>query len=139
MRLSTVGRYALRAMVDLAQHEGQGPVLRRDVAERQEISSDYLAQLFAKLRRAGLVESVLGPGGGYVLARRAAEITAGEVLRAVDESLEVAPCVNTEQEDACHRADGCSTHMLWRRVGDAVAEVVDTVSLAALCAPSEQQ
>ena len=69
MRLSTVGRYALRAMVDLAQHQGQGPVLRKDIAQRQEISSDYLAQLLARLRRAGLVESVLGPGGGYVLAR----------------------------------------------------------------------
>jgi Rrf2 family iron-sulfur cluster assembly transcriptional regulator len=126
-------------MVDLAQHDGQGPVLRRDVAERQAISSDYLAQLFARLRRAGLVESILGPGGGYVLAKRASEISAGEVLRAVDESLDLAPCVSTEQESACRRADRCSTHLLWKRVGDAVAEVVDAVTLAELCAPDDQQ
>jgi Rrf2 family iron-sulfur cluster assembly transcriptional regulator len=125
-------------MVDLAQHDGQGPILRRDVAERQEISSDYLAQLFARLRRAGLVESVLGPGGGYVLAKRASEISAGEVLRAVDESLELVPCAGPEQEPACHRADECSTHLLWKRVGDAVAEVVDTVTLAELCAPDKE-
>ena len=137
MRLSTVGRYALRAMVDLAQHDGQGPILRRDVAERQAISSDYLAQLFVRLRRAGLVESILGPGGGYVLAKRASEISAGEVLRAVDESLELVPCA-TGQEGACHRVEECSTHLLWKRVGEAVADVVDTVTLAELCAHDEQ-
>ncbi len=83
MRLSTLGRYALRAMVDVALHGGEGPVQRREIAERQEISGHYLAQLLAKLRRAGLVQSMLGPGGGYVLARPASEISAGDVLRAV--------------------------------------------------------
>jgi Rrf2 family iron-sulfur cluster assembly transcriptional regulator len=135
MRLSTVGRYALRAMVDLAQHEGKGPVLRKDIAQRQEISSDYLAQLFAKLRRAGLVESVLGPGGGYVLAKRPGEISAGDVLRAVDESLDPAPCVGAKEPDACQRTECCSTHKLWQRVTEAIGDVVDGVTLADLSTP----
>lgn len=137
MRLSTVGRYALRAMVDLAQHQGQGPVLRKDIAQRQEISSDYLAQLFARLRRAGLVESILGPGGGYILAKSPSEIRAGDVLRAVDESLNPAPCVGFEEPDACHRTEGCSTRLLWERVTEAVAGVVDAVTLTDLCVPHE--
>jgi Rrf2 family cysteine metabolism transcriptional repressor len=138
MRLSTVGRYALRAMVDLAQHQGQGPVLRKDIAQRQELSSDYLAQLFAKLRRAGLVESVLGPGGGYVLARSPSEISAGDVLRAADESLDPVPCVSDKEPTACHRMARCSTHVLWVRVTEAISGVVDAVTLADLCTPQEQ-
>jgi Rrf2 family iron-sulfur cluster assembly transcriptional regulator len=125
-------------MVDVALHEERGPVLRREIAERQEISSHYLAQLFGKLRRAGLVESVLGPGGGYVLARSAAEISAGDVLRAVDESLSPVACVDSEQEPTCRRVDGCSTHFLWMRLGEAVAQVLDSTTVAELCAPSRQ-
>jgi Rrf2 family cysteine metabolism transcriptional repressor len=133
VRLSTVGRYALRAMVDLALHDGQGPVLRKDIARRQELSSDYLAQLFARLKRAGLVESVLGPGGGYILARSAAEISAGDVLRAVQEPLEPVDCVEDGQEAPCHRSDGCPTRVLWVRLGRAVAQVLDSATLAELC------
>jgi len=133
MRLSTLGRYALRAMVDLAQHEGQGPVLRQDIADRQEISSNYLAQLFAKLGRAGLVKSIFGPGGGYVLARSAAEISAGEVLRAVEESLSPVYCVDCEQEDMCHRAEGCPTRPLWVRLGKQLSQTLDAITLAELC------
>jgi Rrf2 family protein len=135
VRLSTTGRYALRAMVDLALHSGRGPVLRRDIAHRQEISSDYLAQLFVKLRRAGLVESVLGPGGGYMLARKADEINASDVLRAVEESLILVPCVDADSEDGCRRMDGCPTRVLWKRVGTAVIEVLDSVTLAELSEP----
>jgi Rrf2 family protein len=136
MRLTTTGRYALRAMVDLALHNGQAPVLRRDIAERQEISSDYLAQLLGKLKRAGLVESVLGPGGGYVLARDAADISAGDVLRAVDEPISPVYCVDPDSEEACHRADGCPTHWLWARLGQVVSQVLDSVTLVELCEQS---
>ena len=132
MRLSTVGRYALRAMVDLALHENRQPVLRREIAARQEISGDYLAQLFGKLKRAGLVESVHGPGGGYALARSATEISAGDVLRAVDERLDPVFCVEADHEGACHRMDGCPTHPLWARLGQEIARVVDSVTLAEL-------
>jgi len=132
MRLSTVGRYALRAMVDLALHADGDPVQRKDIAERQQVSDQYLAQLFGKLRRAHLVESVRGPGGGYVLARDAAEISAGDVLRAVEESLDPVFCVDEGKELACHLVDGCSTHWLWARLGKAINDVLDAVSLAEL-------
>jgi Rrf2 family cysteine metabolism transcriptional repressor len=133
VRLSTVGRYALRAMVDLAMHQDRGPVLRQEIAERQEVSNDYLAQLFVRLRRAGLVKSVRGPGGGYMLTRDPAKVSAGDVLRAVEETLEPVYCVDDEQGAACHRVDGCPTHWLWVRLGEAIHQVLDSVTLAELC------
>ena len=133
MRLSTVGRYALRAMVDLALNNGDGPVLCKEIAARQEVSTKYLSRLFLKLRRAGLVDSVKGPGGGYVLAHDATRIRAGDVLCAVDEILDPVFCVGGGQEPACDRADGCPTHWLWARLGEAIHEVLDSVTLAELC------
>jgi Rrf2 family cysteine metabolism transcriptional repressor len=133
MRLSTLGRYALRAMVDLAMHQDQGPVPRQEIADRQELSSNYLAQLFAKLGRAGLVKSVFGPGGGYVLAKSATEITAGDVLRAVEESLAPVFCVDCDQDEMCHRAEGCPTRPVWRRLGEQVTETLDSITVAELC------
>ena len=133
MRLSTMGRYALRAMVDLAMQKSQSPILRKEIAERQEISSNYLAQLFLKLKRAGLVQSVLGPGGGYVLAKSASEISAGDVLRAVQEPLAPVYCVDSEHEDTCHRADGCPTRVLWTKLGRQITQTLDATTLADLC------
>jgi Rrf2 family iron-sulfur cluster assembly transcriptional regulator len=133
MRLSTVGRYALRAMVDLALHNGEGPVRCQEIAARQELSVQYLSRLFLKLRRAGLIDSVRGPGGGYVLARDATLIRASDVLGAVDEILDPVFCVDRGQEPACHRADGCPTHWLWARLGQAIHELLDSVTLAELC------
>lgn len=136
MRVSTGGRYALRAMVDLALHAGKGPVPCRDIAERQEVSDQYLSQLFLRLKQANLVESVRGPGGGYVLAREAAQISARDVLDAVEEPLAPVFCVDEGQEAACHRVGGCPTHWLWERVGQAIRAVLDSVTLADLCTRS---
>ncbi|HOT92137.1 MAG TPA: Rrf2 family transcriptional regulator [Anaerolineae bacterium] len=136
MRLSTLGRYALRAMVDLALHQDQGPVQRKDIVARQEISSNYLAHLFVKLREAGLIESVKGPGGGYILARSAADISAGDVLRAVEEILEPVFCVDTNPEVYCPRMDACVTHLLWAQLGQRIIELLDSVTLAELCEQS---
>ena len=133
MRLSTKGRYAVRAMVDLALDVNKGPVTREEIAARQEISADYLARLFAKLVKAGLIHSVKGPGGGYVLAQSAATISAGDIIRAVDESLAPVFCVNSGTERTCQRVDGCVTHQLWERLGDTITEFVDSVSLETLC------
>lgn len=138
MRLSTAGRYALRALVDLARHNGDGPVLRREIAHRQELSSDYLAQLFVKLKRAGIVESVMGPGGGYLLARPAGEIRAGDVLRAVEEPLSLTQCLEESQERPCPRMARCVTRVLWQRMGHAMIEVLDSVTLAQLRELSEE-
>ncbi|MBN1936591.1 MAG: RrF2 family transcriptional regulator [Anaerolineae bacterium] len=133
MRLSTVGRYALRAMVDLALHNDQGPIQRIDIAERQDVSDQYLAQLFVKLRRAGLVQSVRGPGGGYMLARDPGQISASDVLRAVEETLEPVFCVDDEAKTHCPRVDSCPTHWLWAELSSAINEVLDSVTLTELC------
>ena len=132
MRLSTRGRYALRAMIDLALRAGQGPVLRRDIAERQEVSAHYIEQLFVKLRRARLIESVRGPGGGYVLAKAADQIRAGDVIRVVEGPIALVHCVDPEQELACDRVDSCVTHLLWKELSEKVEEVLDSVTLADL-------
>lgn len=128
----------MRAMVDLALHADEGPVLRHEIAERQEVSEQYLAQLLGKLRRAGLVESVRGPGGGYLLGKNASQITASAVLKAVNESLNPVFCVDDDPEAACHRADGCPTRLLWIRLGKAIIEVLDSVTLAELCEGSTE-
>ena len=134
MRISTRGRYALRAMVDLAQHGRNGPVARQEIANRQEISADYLAQLFVPLQAAELVEGVKGPGGGYRLARDPAGIRAGDVFRAVEGPVAMVHCTLPcpEGGPACTRADSCATHILWNRVAEAVKEVLDSVTLADL-------
>jgi Rrf2 family cysteine metabolism transcriptional repressor len=133
MRLSTRGRYALRAMIDLALHANEGPVPRSDIAERQEVSAHYIEQLFVKLRRAGFIESVRGPGGGYMLAQSADQIKAGDIIRTVEGPIALVYCVAPQQEAACPRADGCVTHLLWKRLSDKVAEVLDSVTLKDLC------
>lgn len=131
IRISTRGRYALRAMVDLAQHGGDGPVLRQELAERQEISADYVAQLFGTLQAAGLVEGVKGPGGGYRLARDPAKITAADVVQAVEGPLAVVHCAlpGPNEEPACDRVDRCVTHLLWKQLSEAMKGVLNAVSL----------
>jgi Rrf2 family protein len=140
MRISTRGRYALRAIVDVAQHGDNGPVARQDIAERQEISADYVAQLFRRLQSAGLVEGVKGPGGGYRLVRDAAMISAGDVVQAVEGPVAVVhctlPCPDTGP--SCNRVDRCVTHLLWKRLSVAMTEVLDSVSLQDLVDQAQQ-
>ena len=138
IRISTRGRYALRAMVDLALHAGEGPVLRQDIAERQEISADYVAQLFRRLHAAGLVEGVKGPGGGYQLARDAATIRAGDVVRAVEGPVAVVHCTLPGDEPSCSRVDRCVTHLLWKRLSAVMTEFLDSVTLRDLCDDARQ-
>jgi len=133
MQISTRGRYALRAMIDLGLHVDQGPVLRKDIAERQEISSDYIGQLFVELRKAGLVESVKGPGGGYVLAQDADKMSAGDIIRAVEGPIALVQCVGPNPEKACHRMDDCVTYLLWKKLSKTVEEVLDSTTLKDLC------
>jgi Rrf2 family cysteine metabolism transcriptional repressor len=132
IRISTRGRYALRAMVDLALHADGEPVLRQDIAERQDISADYVAQLFRPLHAAGLVEGVKGPGGGYRLARDAAVITANDVIRAVEGPVAVVRCTLPE-DDSCDRASECVTHLLWARLSAVMTEFLDSATLQDLC------
>jgi Rrf2 family protein len=119
-------------MVDVALRAEEGPVTREEIAGRQGISAAYLAQLFARLVRADLVESIRGPGGGYVLARSPRDIRAGDIVRAVEESLEPVPCVNACPDASCPRVDECVTRLLWKRLGERIEEVLDAVTLEEL-------
>jgi Rrf2 family transcriptional regulator, cysteine metabolism repressor len=140
IRISTRGRYALRAMVDIAQHSGSGPVARQDIARRQEISMDYVAQLFKLLQAANLAEGVKGPGGGYRLTRDAAAITAADIVRAVEGPIAVVDCIlyGPDEHLACHRVDRCVAHLLWQRLTVAITGILDSVTLKDLCEEAQQ-
>ena len=133
MRISTRGRYALRAMVDLGLHVAERPVSRGDIVARQAISADYVAQLLRRLRAAGLVQATKGPGGGYRLARDAATIRVGDVVRAVEGPIAAVDCTVSDSEPACGRADRCTTRLLWQRLSEVMEEFLDSVTLADLC------
>lgn len=130
MKISTKGRYALRLMLDLALQGGEGPVPLRDVARRQDISDKYLEQIITPLSRAGLVRSVRGAGGGYLLTRPAEEYTVGEILRVLEGPLVPVSCAQDKQ--CCGRAEQCVTQEVWESVMAAVAGVVDHITLADL-------
>ena len=139
IRISTRGRYALRAMLDVAQNDGNGPVARQEIADRQEISADYVAQIFRHLQSAGLAEGVKGPGGGYRLARDAARITVGDVVRAVEGPVALVECAMAEgeQNPCCERADRCVAHLLWTRISEAVTDMLNAVTLQDLADQAE--
>lgn len=137
MQLSTKGRYAVRAMLDLALHAHDGPVSRTQIAERQGISPDYIAHLFNRLQEGGLIRSVRGRGGGYVLARAPEQIRVGEIVRLVEGSVALTECTTPRGERACPRAGRCVTRKLWLRATEAVARTFDDVTLADLCAQAE--
>ncbi len=131
MRLTTKGRFAVTAMIDLAMRCKDGPVTLAGISERQRISLSYLEQLFGKLRRASLVESVRGPGGGYCLARPVAQLTVADIIRAVDEPLDATQCGGKEN---CHEEHRCMTHDLWTTLNAKMYEFLASVSLADLVA-----
>lgn len=129
MKLSTKGRYAVMAMVDLATHSKGKPTTLADVADRQEISLSYLEQLFGHLRRGQLVTSVRGPGGGYLLARSAAEIRVADVIMAVDEPIKATRCTPGSPA-GCHGGQQrCLTHDLWEELGNQIYLFLNSVSL----------
>ena len=130
MRLSTKGRYAVMAMVDLAKHGGEDPVSLAEIAERQEISLSYLEQLFARLRKGGLVRSVRGPGGGYLLAFAAAETRISEIILAVDEPIRATRCAPGAPTGCRANKSRCLTHDLWEELGNQIHLFLSSVSLA---------
>jgi len=136
IRVSTKGRYALRAMVDLANHDAEEPVGRRDIAERQGISADYVAQLFRPLQDAGLVEGVKGPGGGYRLTRRADRIRVRDVVEAVEGPLALAPCLEESDQAPCPQERDCPTRHVWEHLSRSMIEVLESYTLGDLGAPA---
>lgn len=137
MRLSTRGHYGLKAMFDLAQHYGNEPIPLKKVAERQNISYNYLEQLMAILRKTGLVKSVRGAQGGYILARDPVAITVGDVIRAMEGPIAPVDCVSEIGPMECDHADSCITRTVWTRVRDKLAEVLDSISLADMLRDAE--
>ncbi len=138
MKLSTKGRYGVKAMLDLALHSTEGQISLKSIAERQDISENYLEQLFATLRKAGLVKSIRGSQGGYILADEPEKITVGAVLRALEGSLAPVDCVTEEDPTKCCRSGACVTRMVWEKIRDGVNNVVDSITLRDLMEEHEK-
>ena len=134
MRLTTKGRYAVTAMLDLALHKDQGPVSLADISQRQAISLSYLEQLFAKLRRGSLVSSVRGPGGGYELQGGSESIYIAQIVDAVNESLDSTKCKGAGD---CQGGETCLTHYLWEDLSEQIHTFLEGISLADLVAKNE--
>jgi len=129
MRLTTKGRYAVTAMLDLALHYKEGPITLADISKRQGISLSYLEQLFSRLRKNGLVDSARGPGGGYRLSRAASEINVADVITAVDEKVDAMRC---EGKGNCHNDGPCLTHDLWCDLSDQIYKFLKSIDLGQL-------
>jgi len=134
MRLTSKGRYAVTAILDVALHSQTNPVPLADISERQGISLSYLEQLFAKLRKAGLVASVRGPGGGYRLGRDALTISVGHVITAVDESVDATKC---NGKSDCQGGSRCLTHTLWRDLSSRISHFLNNITLGELMNDNE--
>lgn len=134
MKLTSKGRYAVTAMIDVTIHATCGPVPLADISERQGISLSYLEQLFSKLRKGGLVISVRGPGGGYRLGRCSAEIAIADVISAVDESVDATKC---QGKGNCQGGEQCLTHSLWQGLSQRIEEFLQGISLAEVIAKND--
>lgn len=139
MKVSTKGRYGLRAIVDLAAHEGEGQVSLKSVAERQGLSENYLEQLFSSLKKSGLVKSVRGAQGGYLLAKSSEKITVGDVLRSLEGTLCPVECIDPDVPSRCSKSDMCVTADVWAKIRDKINEVVDSITLADLVSDLENK
>ncbi|MFY0989683.1 Rrf2 family transcriptional regulator [Halomonas sp. C05BenzN] len=136
MRLTTKGRYAVTAMLDLAMNADEGPICLADISRRQEISLSYLEQLFARLRRARLVRSVRGPGGGYLLAMAPESISVARVIDAVNESVDTTRCGGLSD---CQQGSTCLTHHLWCELSDHIHGFLEGITLGQLAERGEVQ
>lgn len=136
MRLTTKGRFAVTAMLDLAMHAQQGAVTLTAISERQQISLSYLEQLFAKLRRANLVASIRGPGGGYVLVASADEINIAQIIAAAEDCLDATQC---SSKGNCHQGTPCLTHDLWESLNQTIHQYLSNVTLQSVLNRREQE
>lgn len=129
MILSTKGRYGVRAAFDLALHYGTEPIPLKNISERQNLSDPYLEQLIAILRKDGLITSVRGAQGGYMLSRSPSEISVGDILRSLEGPMAPAECVLDDYDRECIKTDVCVTRMLWEKIMDSINSVIDSISL----------
>ena len=138
MKLSTKGRYGLRAIIDLARYSENEPVSISSIAMRQGISERYLEQIVALLKKAGLVKSIRGASGGYVLAKDMGEISVGDVLRALEGSLEPVKCAAYYSEEGCTASGGCVTKYVWQKINESINRTVDEMMLTELVEESRK-
>lgn len=136
MKLSTKGRYGLRAILDLALHEEEGNISISAISERTRITVNYLEQLISKLRKAGIVTSIRGAQGGYKLAKDMKEISVGDILRALEGDLAPVSCIS-DNEGECSSANLCVTKLVWQRINDSISEAVDNFMLSELVSQSK--
>ncbi|MDI6780656.1 MAG: Rrf2 family transcriptional regulator [bacterium] len=130
MWLSTKGRYAIRVMIELGLHEKGKVVSVREISNNQDISPQYIEQLIVRLRKAGLIESIRGPAGGYRLAKEASLITAGDIIRILEDYIDPVFCIDPKiSKKECGRASKCAARLLWKRVGEKMAEVLDSTTI----------
>lgn len=126
MKLSTKGRYGVKAMVDLAMNYGKGPISIKEISERKKISEYYLEQLFSPLRKAGLIKSIRGAQGGYILSKEPKDITIYDIIEVVEGPIEISTCIDG---DACDNIDCCATRIVWKKIKKSIDEVTTSISL----------
>jgi len=137
LKITTKGRYGLRALIDLAQYSEIEPVSINSIANRQGISERYLEQLMTLLKKAGIIKSIRGAGGGYVLAKEMEDISVGDVLRALEGSLEPVECAAFNEEDSCQAAGGCVTKYVWQKINESINQTVNEISIKQLVEESK--
>lgn len=128
MKLSTKGKYGVRAIFEVARHYGKGPITIKEIADRQGISFSYLEQILHKLGKAGLIESVRGPSGGYLLARKPSALTIGDIVRALEGPIALSHCLEPGESGDCNQADDCVAKIVWAKVGAKIEEALDSIS-----------
>jgi Rrf2 family protein len=138
MKVSTKGRYAMRLMLDMAQHGGVEPVSIKDIAARQEVSDKYLEQIVSVLNKAGFVRSIRGSQGGYQLAKPPEWYTVGKILRLTEGSMAPVACLE-EEINPCGRQRGCTTRIIWKKLDESIKSVIDTITLADLLRWNEEE
>jgi Rrf2 family protein len=138
LKLSTKGRYGLRVILDIAQHQAEGPVTIRSIAQRQEISERYLEQHLINLKKSGLIKSIRGSQGGYFLNKASEEITVGDIVRSLEGPIVPVDCVQDDSTASCSRADSCVTRKVWQDLKKAMNEVLDSYTLADLLQESKK-
>lgn len=139
MKLSTKGKYGVRAVFEIARFAGKGPITIKEIAERQGISLSYLEQILYRLGKAGLVESVRGPAGGYLLARKPSELTIGDIVRALEGPIALSHCLEPGESGDCNQTEDCVARMVWARVGAKIEEALDGISFRDLLQQQELQ
>ena len=132
MKVSTKGRYGLKALIEIASCEKSEPVSITTIASRQGISERYLEQLMSKLKKAGIINSIRGASGGYILAKAPESISVGDVLRALEGKLELVDCLGASDEENCNFIDSCATKYVWKKISDSINQTVDGIFLSEL-------